>query len=124
MIGQLLAENTVEVFNVFLTPDIEKSNLVRINALKTVKTSAKFDKHNLFANTPITEGDKTNFCKNPKEVLLNQKSCICDHKETQQFSPSRRYTNLGSIHFTVIKTEFLSCTFIFSYGTKLKISSP
>ena len=97
MIGQLLAKNTEEVFHVFLTPDIEKSNLIRINALKTVKTSTKFDKHNLFANTPITEGDKTTFCKNPKEVPLTQKSCICDHKETQQFSPSQRYPNLGSI---------------------------
>ena len=95
MIGQFLAENTAEVIHVFLTPDIENSNLVRINALETVKHSAKFDKHNLFVNTHITEGDKHDFFRTPKEVLLNQKSCICDHKETQQYSPSQRDQNLG-----------------------------
>jgi hypothetical protein len=95
MIGQFLADNTTEVFHVFLTPDPEKSNLIRINALETVKGSVKFDKHNLFANTLITEGNKTVFSTKPKEVLLNQKSCICDHNETQQFSSSQRYCNLG-----------------------------
>lgn len=95
MIGQLLAENTADVCHVFVTPDIERSDLIRINALKTVKHSTKFDKHNLFANIHVTEGNKTIFNTNPKEVLLNQTSCICDHTETNQFSPSQRYPNLG-----------------------------
>jgi hypothetical protein len=95
MIGQFLVKNTAEVIHVFLTPDIENSNIIRINALETVKHSVKFNKHNLFVNTQITEGDKQNFFRTPKEVLLNQKSCICDHKETQQYSPSQRDRNLG-----------------------------
>jgi hypothetical protein len=95
MIGQLVAKNTEEIFHVFLTPHMEKNHLIRINALETVKHSAKFDKRNLFANTVITEGDKTVFSTTPKEVLLNQKSCICDHKETQLYSPSQRDRNLG-----------------------------
>jgi hypothetical protein len=95
MIGQLLAKDSEDVFHVFLTPDIEKNDTIRINALETVKNSAKFDEHNLFVNIPVTEGDKTIFCRTPKEVLLNQKACICDHKETQQYSPSHRYRNLG-----------------------------
>ena len=98
MIGQLVAKDTDDIFHVFLTPDMENNNLVRINALETVKDSAKkFSKHNLFANTLVTEGDKTLFSTTPKEVLLNQKSCICDHKETQQYSPSERDRNLGII---------------------------
>jgi hypothetical protein len=95
MIGQFLAENTSEIFHVFLTPDIEKSHVIRINALENIKHYAKFDKHDLFANTLITEGDKTVFKRSTKEVLLNQKSCICDHKETQHYSPSQRDRNLG-----------------------------
>jgi hypothetical protein len=95
MIGQFLAKNNSDVFHVFLTPDIEKNDLIRINALEPVKHSVKFDKHSLFVNTPITEGDKTTFCRTPKEILLNQKACICDHKETRQYSPSHRYLNLG-----------------------------
>jgi hypothetical protein len=55
MIGQFLAENTEEIFHVFLTPDTEQSHVIRINALENVKhSSAKFDKHDLFANTLIT----------------------------------------------------------------------
>jgi hypothetical protein len=98
MIGQFLAENTAEVFHVFLTPDIEKSHVIRINALENVKhSSAKFDKRDLFANTLITEGDKTVFNRTPKEVILNQKSCICDHEETQLYIPSQQNKNLGII---------------------------
>jgi hypothetical protein len=97
MIGQFLAENTAEIFHVFLTPDIEKSHVIRINALENVKNSAKFAKQDLFANTLITEGDKTVFNRTPKEVILNQKSCICDHEETQLYSPSQRDQNLGII---------------------------
>jgi len=96
MIGQLLAKkNTEEIFHVFLTPDIEQRNVIKINALENVKHSAKFDKHDLFTNTLITEGDKTVFKRSPKEVLLNQKNCICEHKETQDYSPSSRDRNLG-----------------------------
>ena len=80
----------------FLTPDIEQSNVIRINALENVKhSSAQFDKHDLFANTLITEGEKTVFKRSPKEVLLNQKNCICEHKETQDYSPLSRDRNLG-----------------------------
>ena len=96
MIGQLLAKkNTEEIFHVFLTPDIEQRNVIKINALENVKHSAKFDKHDLFTNTLITEGDKTVFKRSPKEVLLNQKNCICEHKETQDYSPLSRDRNLG-----------------------------
>ncbi len=97
MIGQLLAKkNTEEIFHVFLTPDIEQRNVIKINALENVKHSAKFDKHDLFTNTLITEGDKTVFKRSPKEVLLNQKNCICEHKETQDYSPLSRDRNLGN----------------------------
>ena len=94
MIGQLLARNTSDVLNVFLTPDMEKVS-VRINALREIKHSVKFDKHNLFANTQITEGDQTRFFSTSKESILTQKSCICDHEETQTFSPPKRYRHLG-----------------------------
>jgi hypothetical protein len=94
MVGQLLTKDTSDVLSVFLTPDMEK-NFVRINFLNTIKNSIKFDKHNLFANTKITEGDKTLFYKTPRETTLNQKSCICDHEDTQTFSPPKRYCQLG-----------------------------
>ena len=94
MVGQLLTKDTSDVLSVFLTPDMEK-NFVRINFLNTIKNSIKFDKHNLFANTKITEGDKTLFYKTPRENTLNQKSCICDHEDTQTFSPPKRYCQLG-----------------------------
>jgi hypothetical protein len=97
MIGQFLAENTEEIFHVFVTPDIENSHVIRINALENVDHSAKFAKQDLFTNTLITEGDKTVFNRTPKEVILNQKFCICDHEETQLYSPSRRDQNLGII---------------------------
>jgi len=93
MIGQLLREDTSDVLYVFLTPDIEKI-CVKINALNTIKNSIKFDKHNLFANTKITEGDKTVFYRTPNENILNQNSCICDHEDTQTFSPPKRYQHL------------------------------
>ena len=98
IIGQFSAENTEEVFSVFLTPDIEKSDLIRINALDSVKHSVKFDKHNLFANAPITEGAKTVFCRTPKEILLDQEACICDHEQTREYYPSKRDRNLGISH--------------------------
>ena len=94
MIGQLLREDTSDVLYVFLTPDIEKI-CVKINALNTIKNSIKFDKHNLFANTKITEGDKKVFYKTPNENILNQNSCICDHEDTHTFSPPKRYQHLG-----------------------------
>jgi hypothetical protein len=94
MIGQLPTTNPSDVFHVFLTPDMEKKS-VRINALNTIKSSVKFDKHNLFANTKITEGDKTTFYSTSKERVLNQESCVCDHEDTQTFSPPKRYRNLG-----------------------------
>jgi hypothetical protein len=120
MIGQFLAKNATEIFHVFLTPDIEKNNLIRINALKSVGNLVKFDKHNLFANTLITEGDKNIFCKNSKEVLMNQKFCICDHEETQQYSPSKQDKNLGIIpHFIVQKVlNFYPALIIFSNFSK------
>ncbi len=97
MIGQLVSDITTDVFSVFLTPDIELSTGIKINALDTVKTSPKFNKHNLFANPHITEGDKIIDHRTPKEVTLNQEFCICDHKETQRFIPSRRrHRNLVS----------------------------
>jgi hypothetical protein len=95
MIGQFLSNASTDVFHVFVTPDIDKNNLIQINALHTVQHSAKFAKHNLFTNIHITEGDKTVFHKTPKETTLNEKSCICDHEETQSFSPSQRYSHLG-----------------------------
>jgi hypothetical protein len=95
MIGQFLVKHTEEVFHVFLTPTMESINLIKINTLNHVKKKKKFNKHNLFVNTIITEGDKTTFRKTPKEVLLNQKFCICDHEETQLYSPSRPERNLG-----------------------------
>lgn len=120
MIGQFLAENTTDIFHVFLTPDIENSNVIRINALEDVKHSVKFDEHNLFANTPITEGDKDVFCKIPKEIILNQKFCICDHPETREFSPSPRYSNLGIIHHSLyIKTEFYPVFFCVKFPNKV-----
>lgn len=97
MIGQLLAKNSTDVFHVFVTPDMENTNLIRINALDFFRHSAKYSKHNLFSNIHITEGDKTVFHSTPKEVPLNQKSCICDHEQTQCFSPSFRYRNLGTL---------------------------
>jgi hypothetical protein len=95
MIGQLRCENSTDIFSVFLTPDIERSHIIRINALDQVKHSVKFNRADLFASTPITEGDKTVFYSPPKEVVLNQKSCICDHEETKKFSRSQKYRNLG-----------------------------
>jgi hypothetical protein len=105
MIGQFLAKHTEEVFHVFLTPTMESINQIKINALKHVKKNTKFNKHSLFVNTIITEGDKTTFCKTPKEVLLNQKFCICDHEETQLYSPSRPERNLGILPHSFIQKK-------------------
>ena len=60
MIGQLLAKkNTSDVLSVFLTPDLENKSIVRINTLPTIANSdEKFNDHNLFVNTNITEGYK------------------------------------------------------------------
>jgi hypothetical protein len=60
MICQLLAKkNTSDVLSVFLTPDLENKSIVRINTLPTIANSdEKFNDHNLFVNTNITEGYK------------------------------------------------------------------
>ena len=70
-----------------------------------LKKKKKFNKHNLFVNTIITEGDKTTFRKTPKEVLLNQKFCICDHEETQLYSPSRPERNLGILPHSFVQKK-------------------
>lgn len=97
MIGQLQNDHSTDTLCVFLTPDIEQNNLIRINAFKPIEHFVKFNKNNLFANTHIMEGNKTQLHNTPKETLLNQESCICDHEETRQFSPPKRYQNLSMI---------------------------
>jgi len=97
MIGQLLTKKNTssDVLSVFLTPDLENKSIVRINTLHKTANSEKFDNHNLFVNTNITEGNKNIFESNPKEVILNQNFCICDHEDTQIFSPSKPDKHLG-----------------------------
>jgi hypothetical protein len=116
MIGQLQCENSTDIFSVFLTPDIERSHIIRINALDQVKHSVKFNRADLLASTPITEGNKTVYYSPPKEVVLNQKSCICDHEETKKFSTSQKYRNLG-INYNIYihkKIKFI-ITYLFTF---------
>jgi len=96
MIGQLLAKNnTSDVLSVFLTPSLDNKSIVRINTLPTIANSEKFNNHNLFVNSNITEGYKKIFNSEPKEVILNQNYCICDHEDTRIFSPSKQDKHLG-----------------------------
>jgi len=96
MIGQLFAKkNTSDVLSVFLTPSLENKSIVRINTLPTIANSEKFNNHNLFVNSNITEGYKKIFNSEPKEVILNQNYCICDHEDTRIFSASKQDKHLG-----------------------------
>jgi hypothetical protein len=56
-----------------------------INQLQLGIKTLPFNKHNLFANVHITEGDNVFKHTSSKEITLNQYFCICDHIETQRY---------------------------------------
>ena len=93
-IGQYLNNDSKDILHILVTPDLN-SNCIMINQLQLEKKPLPFNKHNLFANVHITEGDNVFKHTSSKETTLNQNFCICDHIETQRYISTRKNPALG-----------------------------
>jgi hypothetical protein len=94
-IGQYVHNGSNEVLHILVTPDLTNNNSIMINQLQLPSNTLQFNKHNLFVNVHITEGDNVFKHTFPKEITLNQNFCICDHKDTQRYISTRKSPKLG-----------------------------
>jgi hypothetical protein len=105
-IGQYVHIGSNEVLHILVTPDLTSNNSIMINQLQLPTNTLQFNKHNLFANCQITEGDNIFKHTLSKEITLNQNFCICDHEETQRYISTRKSPILGMEH--IIQVPYTS----------------
>ena len=101
-IGQYVHNGSNDVLHILVTPDLTINNSIMINQLQLPLNTLHFNKHNLFANVHITEGDNVFKHTLSKEITLNQNFCICDHTETQRYISTRKSPKLGMKHILLL----------------------
>lgn len=91
-----LSENT-ELVQLFISPHLMDSDF-DVYLLKSFKTpQCLINNFGKFALSHLVEQDKSIIKKLPKEKVLNQTHCICDHSETQRiFLPKKFSYNIGA----------------------------
>jgi hypothetical protein len=95
LIGQYINCSNNDILHILVTPDLANDSIM-INQINLPSNTIRFNKHNLFANTGLTEGDQIFAERTEKHKTLNQHSCVCDHDETCQFIPTRKSPRLGA----------------------------
>lgn len=93
LMGDLTTDLHAQTVHLFISPHLKEDfDVFVLDSITCQNSSSDF-----LSNILLPEGELLYTIKNPKEIILNQRACICEHPETKTMTmpTSKSFKNLG-----------------------------